>query len=869
MIHKIIKGSYFKGALRYVLDPNKGLLIGGTFSSHQSPFQIAQDMREVAGDRLRKPVFHAVLSLRPGESLSNDQWNEAARRYLAALGYDDAPYVLVRHTNREHDHVHIIASRVRYDGTVVSDRQDRFKGLAAVRELSREYGLSLGASSSPRSLLAAEVRALVHGAADGRPSFTTFLTRLESAGIRVTVHASPGRKRIQGLSFGLDGTTFKASQLGRELSWSGLQKLGVQFEPDKDLPLALARSPRQPRQDEGSTWTPETIRDLSRRLRTLRTETRAGGTASRDLLRHGSQAFRLSSHVAHFLEGSFHPSDAARRIVKTLAAGDHLSLALSFLGAFRSPGTAALFLLRIARRATATPTGECTADPAVLFLRQLAHAAAGDRPSFEVFGDRLAEAGVHLAPGAFALPDRVVSGRAIGLDAAQLERLGVQNARERFGEPHRPLRDGDRDRRDHGPDSSGSHDSPHPGLGPDRGPRATLDAAPDSARGARAASSGSDHGADLGRLPPAREPQTSDRPDLGHSLSARPRDEPSSHRGSHDPPAPVVPERAAPGPTPDGAPSRGTLLQPPGGPPTGALLSPSGAFVPPELALQLQALGNGGVEIRVRSLDRTVTHRILSSDVLEQMAPALSDFGRRGASLEIRSLDSRVQHLSGITAETIDLARRHGAEPAVLLQRGNGTFDVWLRHSPGSTPETLPYLQRALRAEYGQPLLGPSRHFGLVAGLDPTVRLIEATGRPYTRAQALADFFAASRRALEVQLAQRLEAVGVSSLAQYRALNPGQDADREWSRFALRQGLAPRDVALELVRSGARAQAGPRAQALYASRILAATLPAVSARDLPNRLLATASQVLGAANNVLSIARFVFHQVTRLTLGPP
>src|SRR6185436_21038834 len=141
LIHKIIKGSYFKGALRYVLDPNKGLLIGGTFGSHQSPAQVAHEMHEVAGDRLRKPVFHAVLSLRPGESLSNDQWNEAARRYLSALGYDDTPYVLVRHTNREHDHVHIIASRVRYDGSVVSDRQDRFKGLAAVRELSREYGL--------------------------------------------------------------------------------------------------------------------------------------------------------------------------------------------------------------------------------------------------------------------------------------------------------------------------------------------------------------------------------------------------------------------------------------------------------------------------------------------------------------------------------------------------------------------------------------------------------------------------------------------------------------------------------------------------------------------------------------------------------
>jgi len=456
LIHKIMKGGYFKGALRYVLDPNKGLLIGGTFGSHQSPSQIAQEMREVAGERLRKPVFHAVLSLRPGESLTNDHWNEVARRYLAALGYDDSPYVLVRHTNREHDHVHIIASRVRYDGSVVSDRQDRFKGLAAVREISREQGLSLGASSG-RSVLADEIRTLIRRAAEGKPSVATFLSRLEGSGVRVTAHISPRAKKVQGLSFHLDGTTFKGSQLGRELSWSGLQtKLGVRYEPATDLPALLARSSRQPTQTDPSAWSPETIRDLSTRLRTLRTRTGAGRTASRALLRQGSEAFRLSAHVARFLEGSLRPADASRRLARALSPSEHLSLALSFLGAFRSPGTAALFLLRVSLRSvTKTQPNVPAADPAFLFLRQVVHAAAGDRPSFDVFRDRLAEAGVHLGSGTFVLPDRMVPGRDVGLDATQLERLGVQNAAERFGRPDRPFRGGDRDRRDHGANPSG------------------------------------------------------------------------------------------------------------------------------------------------------------------------------------------------------------------------------------------------------------------------------------------------------------------------------------------------------------------------------------------------------------------------------
>jgi len=249
------------------------------------------------------------------------------------------------------------------------------------------------------------------------------------------------------------------------------------------------------------------------------------------------------------------------------------------------------------------------------------------------------------------------------------------------------------------------------------------------------------------------------------------------------------------------------------------------------------------------------------------MLPHLTDSARRGGVLEIRSLDPRIQHLRGVSAETIEAARARGVAPAAVLRRSDGTFDVWIRHSPSATPETLSFLNRALRVEYGLPPFGPSRTFGPLAGYDPTVQLIQGTGRPYIRAQALADFLAASRRSLDGELAKRLQAVGVSPLAQYRQLHPGLNADREWARFALRQGLAPRDIALELVRSDSRAQTSPRSQALYASRILSSALPAASSRELPKRLLAAASQMLGVSVNVLSTARAIFDQVARRTLG--
>jgi hypothetical protein len=227
-----------------------------------------------------------------------------------------------------------------------------------------------------------------------------------------------------------------------------------------------------------------------------------------------------------------------------------------------------------------------------------------------------------------------------------------------------------------------------------------------------------------------------------------------------------------------------------------------------------------------------------------------------------------MQHLSGVSQPALERASRRGAEPAIVLQRGDGLYDVWVRHHPTATLETLPSLARTLRAEYQLPVLDASQPFGAVAGSE-SVRLIEASGRSYTRAQALADYFEASRRILEQRLTERLQSVGVTSLADYRKVNPGPNADREWSRFALRQGLAPQDVAQELIRSSSRSQAGPRARALYVSRVLAASLPPDKNRDPHRQLLEVAARVLGVSVDALSIVRNLLIRSVRLTLGRP
>ena len=80
--------------------------------------------------------FHAVISC-AGRELSKEQLLDAARIYIDKMGYGDQPYLVFFHKDTDNNHVHIVSTRVRYDGSLVSDKSERYRSLAAIREKKR------------------------------------------------------------------------------------------------------------------------------------------------------------------------------------------------------------------------------------------------------------------------------------------------------------------------------------------------------------------------------------------------------------------------------------------------------------------------------------------------------------------------------------------------------------------------------------------------------------------------------------------------------------------------------------------------------------------------------------------------------------
>jgi len=148
VIGKIIKGKGFGGAVRYAMQKDDGAarLIGTNLVADRNDADaLAAEMAEHAAmlrPDVEKAVQHVSLSAAPGERLTDEQWQRVAEAYMEKMGFKDNQYVLVRHADTGHDHVHLIMNRVSMNGDLVSTQFDYRRQEIALDQIEREHGLT-------------------------------------------------------------------------------------------------------------------------------------------------------------------------------------------------------------------------------------------------------------------------------------------------------------------------------------------------------------------------------------------------------------------------------------------------------------------------------------------------------------------------------------------------------------------------------------------------------------------------------------------------------------------------------------------------------------------------------------------------------
>lgn len=260
MIAKLVKGRGFRGALEYDITKEGGRIISSNMAG-EKPRELAAEFGEIRKLRpnLGKAVMHVSLSAALGEKLTDDQWKAIGQRYLRGMGFTDNQFVMTRHTDTEHEHIHILANRITHAGEVVSDGQDYKRQETIMREIERDFRLQRvapsieaerkaptkgeieGAIRTGQPSTRQQLQQLCDGAAKDCPDFTTYQERLEAAGVELVPVAQLHGAKLSGLSYRLDGVTMKGSDLGKSYTAAGIQKRGISYEQDRDF-AAVRRS---------------------------------------------------------------------------------------------------------------------------------------------------------------------------------------------------------------------------------------------------------------------------------------------------------------------------------------------------------------------------------------------------------------------------------------------------------------------------------------------------------------------------------------------------------------------------------------------------------------------------------------------------
>ena len=170
---------------------------------------------------------------------------QIAREYMEKMNVCDTQYILVRHTDREHPHCHLVYNRVDNRGKAIPDGNDRCRNEKACKELTQKYGLNF--SPGKERVNVDRLREpdktryqIYHAVKNVLPhcrSWPELENRLRKQGVTMHFKYNGHSDRKQGVLFSQNGRTFSGSKVDRAFSFS---KLDRRFSPGQSQSRAQA-----------------------------------------------------------------------------------------------------------------------------------------------------------------------------------------------------------------------------------------------------------------------------------------------------------------------------------------------------------------------------------------------------------------------------------------------------------------------------------------------------------------------------------------------------------------------------------------------------------------------------------------------------
>jgi hypothetical protein len=244
------------GALNYNVkklhhpDPKQRAEILSTNFSNMGTILKELAMMRAMNPKLKRNTYHTSLNFATGENISNQKMKAIAEEYMRRMGFDNNLYIIFRHHDTDHPHCHILATRNRFDGTVVSDSNNYRRSEKIIRDLEKKYQLQTVKSSKQSNLKAPGRDELEMIERTGKPSkklmlqyqvkealkrsatMSEFITNLERQNINVLFNqASTGR--VSGITYLVPGFKIRGQALGNQFKFGSIIKQ-INYEQSRD-----------------------------------------------------------------------------------------------------------------------------------------------------------------------------------------------------------------------------------------------------------------------------------------------------------------------------------------------------------------------------------------------------------------------------------------------------------------------------------------------------------------------------------------------------------------------------------------------------------------------------------------------------------
>ena len=135
----------FKGAVEYDEQTRRA----ASFVGRREYVDTREAIRSFNFQRKARPekaevVGHISLSFHADDApkLTDDLMRQLAGEYMQRMNITDTQYIVVRHGDTGHPHLHIIYNRVKYDAKLVRKHNERIRNVAVCKAMKQKYALT-------------------------------------------------------------------------------------------------------------------------------------------------------------------------------------------------------------------------------------------------------------------------------------------------------------------------------------------------------------------------------------------------------------------------------------------------------------------------------------------------------------------------------------------------------------------------------------------------------------------------------------------------------------------------------------------------------------------------------------------------------